>query len=329
LRAAARVRLIVLLIGGPILALTALDRAVVSSDAHWAWVAREVPPLTLDPYRLEGVLRSATPGRQNVPILGNSIAEMALDGEALERRFIEAGLRFPKLTIGGSPTVTFGMLADAVGSLEPRAAVYVASAPSLRSRDYLDHVYIYDLTAVPALFTAGEVWEEPGFHLGGIAGQVYVFARHRRALQRALLVRLGRLRWQRLQLDAERIRLRHMADGADTWQAWVRDDELDAYPNPNTRALGLLARRLRERDARLIVVDAPVHPIPLMLGMRRRLERYRAHLRELADSEGFALVSAEALPELDEDDFSDWVHANERGRERLTTYLAGYLADRL
>jgi hypothetical protein len=319
------VRLVALLIGGPILALIALDRAVVLSGAHWAWVAREVPPLTLDPYRLEGVMRSTKPGRHNVPILGNSIAEMALDGEALERRFADAGLRFPKLTIGGSPTVTFGMLSDAIGSLEPRAAVYVASAPSMRSRGYFDHVYSYDVTAVPEMFTVGELLEEPGFHLGGIARQAHVFARHRRALQRALLVRLGRLDWRRIQLEAERIRLRHLLDATDAWQAWVRDDEPDAYPNPNTLALVLLARRLREGDARLVVVDAPVHPIPMMLGIRTRVERYRAYLRELAGIEGFALVSVEALPELDEDDFGDWVHANQRGRERLTTYLADIL----
>jgi hypothetical protein len=306
-----------------------VDRALVGWDAHWAWVAREVPPLVLDPYRLEGVLRSTPHGPANLVLLGNSITEMAFDGAALERRFAERGLRFPKLTIGGAPALSFGMLAGAIAALEPTLAVYVVSPPALRSRGYQDHVYTYDAGAVAELFTPAEILAEPRFHIDGAAGQLHVLARHRRAMQRALLVRLGRLRWDELASEAGRLRLRHVQDGVDQWQSWLLEREPDAYPNPNTRSLGRLARCLRAHGGRLLVIEAPTHPIQALLVPRSRLEAAHAELLQLAKSEGFTLLSKTQLPPLDEDDFSDWVHTNARGRERLTAFLADTLAPML
>jgi hypothetical protein len=323
-RSGSHIRLIALLIGGPILALAAMDRAVVLWDSHWAWAARQVPPLVLDPYRVEALLRSTPAGSQNVPILGNSIAEMGLDAAMLEQRFAAAELRFPKLTIGGTPALTFGMMAEDIAALKPRAAIFVASAPSLRSRGYLDHVYTYDAAAAAKLFTPQEALAEALFHLHGAVGQLNVFARHRRALQRAVLVRTGRLDWADLERQSNRVRLRHMLEGSDAFQSWIRDRAPDELENPNTRALGHLAQRLRRLAAPLIVVEAPVHPLTELLAAKR-LKRYQTRLAELAETEGFTLIEADELPAMDENDFADMVHANPQGRERLT----GFIADRL
>jgi hypothetical protein len=310
---------------GPVLALAALDRAVVHWDAQWAWAAREVPPLVLDPYRIEALLRTTPPGRENVVLLGNSVLEEGFDADALAARFRERGLRFPKLTLAGSPAVSFGMLAGAVANLEPRAAVYVVSPPGLRSRGYVDEVYVYDVAAVPALFTASEVLAEPRFHLNGLVGQLDVFARHRRALQRAALVWMGRLSWLQLTADAKRVGFLAGREGRDSWVNWMKDPEPDVYPNPNTRALGYLAQRLRDVGTPLIVLQAPLHPMQMKLGIGKRVARYRSYLRELAAAEGFALVGEDQVPQLDTYDFADWVHANEHGRERLTRFLGDYL----
>ena len=287
---------------------------------------REVPPLVLDPYRLEGLLRATPPGPANVVLLGNSVTEMAFDRAALEARFRDRGLRFPKLTLGGSPALSFGMLADDVAALEPALALYVASPPSLRSRDYEDHVYTYDAGALAELFTPADVLANPRFHIDGAAGQLHVLARHRRAMQRAALVRLGRLEWGDLEREAAWIRVQHMQAGVDQWQTWVAEREPDAYPNPNTRALGRLARRVREAGGRLVVMEAPLHPVQALLLPRGRIAAARDELARLAAADGFTLLRKEDLPALGEDDFQDWVHANARGRERLTAFLADYLA---
>lgn len=320
------VRVALLLSVGPVLALVAVDRAIVHWRAHWAWVAREVPPLALDPYRLEGILRSTAPGRQNVLLLGNSVTEQGFDGGALEQRFAQRGLRFPKLTLGGAPALTFGMLAQPIAELEPTLALLVVSPPSLRSEGYEDYVYAYDAREVPELFSAREWLATPRFHIDGFAGQLHVLARHRRAMQRAALVWMGTLDWYGLEHEEAKARIGRMLDGADMLQAWLQQPVPDAYPNPNTRALGVLAQRLREHGARLVVLEAPSHPIQALLLPPERIAAAHRELEQLAAEDDFALVTREELPPLDEDDFSDWVHASARGRERLTAFLGDYLA---
>jgi hypothetical protein len=73
-------------------------------------------------------------------------------------------------------------------------------------------------------------------------------------------------------------------------------------------------------------MEAPTHPMQALLTPREKVARFRAELAELAAQQGFALIPAQALPELDEADFSDWIHASERGRERLTAFLGDALA---
>ena len=322
----ARLRLISLLVGVPLLALGGLDRALVDWRAQWVWAAREVPPLVFDPYRLEALLRTTPPGRANVLLLGNSVVEMGFDSAALERRFADRGLRFPKLTLGGAPALSFGMLADAIAELEPSLAVYVVTAPGLRSRGYLEDVHVYDARAVPELFTASEVLAEPAYHIDGAVGQANILARHRNALQRAALVRLGFTSWDALRPRADLAQLRKMLSGDNAWQSWVAEREPDTYPNPNTRALARLARKLRAAGARLLVIEAPMHPAQARLTPRVRIATQRAEVARLAAQEGFELIPASMLPALDEADFSDWIHASARGRERLTAFLGDTLA---
>ncbi len=327
----AGLRLALLLVIGPLALLFAADRALVLWPAHWAWVAREAPPLVVDPYRVEAVLRATPRDRRSVPILGNSIADRGLDSAMLEQRFAAQALRFPKATLGGSPALTYGMLADAVADLEPRAAIFVASAPALRTRTDLGRVHAYDVRAVPELFSAAEVLADPSFHLDGLVGELSIFARHRRALRQVALVRLGRVEWRQLEFERDRAKLEELVRGGgdEAWEAWLRDRVADDYPNANSRALARLARKLRERGGRLIVIDAPVHPIPLLLGARRRIPPYREALRALALAEDFDLIGADQLPDFDEDHFDDWVHLNERGRDRLTAAVADTIGPRL
>lgn len=319
-------RTALLLLLGPVLALIAMDRAVVLWPGHWDWVARSVPPLVLDPYRLEGVLRSTPPGHDQVLIVGNSIAETGLEPAVLADVFVDDHLRFTKATIGGSPALTFGMLANRLAELSPRAVVYVASAASLGANRGLDHVYTYDAFAVPELLGASEVLGAPREHLDAAIGQLHVFARHRRALRSALQVYSGQTDWDALRLRSDRVRLQHVMEGSDAWQTWLRDPDSDDYPNPNTRSLSRLARLLREAGSELVVVDAPVHPSPLLMGAEARLAEYRAALADLADTDGFRFFPATSLPEFRETHFTDFVHLNERGAERFTAAVGKLLA---
>jgi hypothetical protein len=120
-----------------------------------------------------------------------------------------------------------------------------------------------------------------------------------------------------------------MLGGQDQFQTWLKEPGPDVYPNPNTRALGVLAARLRARGSKLVVLEAPLHPVQVLLIPPDRIARADDELALLAAEDDFTLVTRSELPALEEDDFVDWAHASERGRERLTAFLGDYLARNL
>jgi hypothetical protein len=310
----------VLLIGGPILLLWGADRAIVLSRPHWEWVAREVPPQLLDPYRIEGILRTTPPGRRNVFLLGDSTMEASADVGALNRAFAAEGLRFRTLTIGGTPTVAFGFLAHPIAALRPSVAVLLVSPHSVRSENFLDSTYAYDARAVPDLFTARQVVADGSFHLEGLAEQSNVLFRHREAMQQAAAVRWGSGNWRRLTRERLREGLRQSLQGGGILR-WLRKREPETYPNPNTRAIELLARLLRAEGGRLVVIESPIHPLTGLFMRPERLEAFRGLLRGMAKRDGFIFVSAGELPEFELEDFRDQTHLNDRGRRAFTGAL--------
>jgi hypothetical protein len=303
-----------------------VDRAVVLYRPHWEWVVREVPPNQVDPYRVEGILRVTPPGRGNVPIMGDSTALASLDPRALGRDFADRGLRFLPITIGGAPAINFGMLASGVLALDPGAAILFVSPSSTRSKLAYDRIHVYDVRAVPALFGAGEVLRHWQFHLGGIASQANVLLRHRQVMRTAAAVRLGWTSWGRVQLDVVRARLRGIRRGEmGPLVEWLRDVEPDRYPNANTRAVVYLARRLAARDATLVLVESPVHPLTRLITPAAKVQAFRDYMAALARAEGATFIAAPELPTLDADDFEDQSHLNERGRQVMTEALGARL----
>jgi len=103
---------------------------------HWEWVARQVPPQILDPYRVEAILRTTPRGRRNVFLLGDSTMDAGRTSRPsiVPSRTRDCASR--TLSIGGSPTLAFGFLARAIAALEPSAVVLLVSPYSLRSRGF-------------------------------------------------------------------------------------------------------------------------------------------------------------------------------------------------
>jgi len=267
----------------------------------------------MDAYRVEALLRSSEPGEIDVAILGNSTAEAIFDAEALEER----DLRVLKLTIGGAPALSFGMLAGPLLALEPRAVILMLGLAGVQDTGYGIAGVSYDVRAVPALFTAAEVIADPGFHLDGLVRQSHVLARHRRSMQRALLVRTGRLSWERMRLDRMRDQMTNLIAGTNPTPAWARKRAPEVEANPNTRAIELLARRVGESGAAFIAMEAPLHPmITLLAGPR--LAAFRKALAALAEANGFLWLSTEELPRLGAEHFHDMHHVNEDGRRVFT-----------
>jgi len=321
-RTASRNGLLLLLLIGPILGLVALDRVVTLSEGHWAWAAREVPQGLLDPYRVEALLRSTRKGRQNVFILGDSVIDSALDVDRLNGALKESGRRYTVLRIGGSPTATFGFLTNRLVSLEPSAIILTVNGYTLRSRLFTDQIYTYDVRVVRDLFSWRDILAEPGFHLAGLVGQANILVGMRHSLQRALAVRLGLSSWDRVRLEQMRLQI-EASRGRGPIGRWIRSREIDRYPNPNTRAVALLARKARAAGTELVVLETPYHPHLALLAGERLLRAVRSELERMAREEGFTYLRAADMATLGIDDFKDHTHLNEAGRRVFTEAAIG------
>ena len=297
--------------------LVAVDRAVVLYTPHWKWAAREVPKGLLDPYRVEATLRSTEPGRHNVLILGDSVIDSALDMDRLGEGSGTEGRRYTLLTIGGSPTVAFGLLANQILALEPSAIILALNGYTLRSLGYYDQIYSYDLRAVPELFTFEDVLKEPGFHLSGLAGQANILVRRRHSLQRAAAVKFGFSSWDRIALEHSRLRF-EASIGKSPLKTWIRDRSPESYPNPNTRAVGRLSRLARNGGARLVVLETPFHPYLARLAGVKRLELIRAEIVRMSRDEGFDYLRIDEIVAIGIEHFRDQTHLNEEGRRIFT-----------
>jgi len=109
---------------------------------------------------------------------------------------------------------------------------------------------------------------------------------------------------------------------------WVREGERDIYPNPNTRAIDLLARRLRAAGSRFIVIEGPIPPGHGALPAPERTRAFREALRARAKAEGFTFVSAADMADFALEDFRDQTHLNARGRRTFTDALEKILRSR-
>ena len=314
------------IVGIPLLVLFAIDRAIVWYQPHWQWVAKEIPRQTYDPYRVEAQLRTIEPGRHNVLILGDSTSEASIDPKQLDRRFADQGLEFTILSIGGAPTVSFGLLANAVAALDPAAVVVFVSPYTLRSRGIYPHIHTYDARTVPALFTLEEILDHLPFHLSGLAGQAHVLVRHRRPMRHMAAIYLGLDDWSGYASERIQRKLKMLRNKIDSpLMTWMRDQAKapDVYPNPNTRALELLARRLA--GDRLVVVEASIHPLFGLLLRPQRLTAFRRTVEQIAAEQPLVFLDAATMPVLEEADFEDHSHLNARGRRRFTEALANHL----
>jgi hypothetical protein len=324
-----RFRLLALLVFGPLLALAIVDLGIARSSALWSWVANDFPRRLDDHYRAEALLRTLPAGREQVLLFGNSRADDSVDTAELAKRFADRGLAFHNLTVVGSGIVDVAMRAPAIASAAPGVALVMIDPASLRQEVVSDETFAYDTGVAARVFSVAEIAAEPDFHVTGVAGQLHVLARHRRSLQNTLLIGLGLESFPRLRFELMKRARREQKQERNAFVVWMKSREPDVWPNCNTRALEVLGERMREAGVRLIVVEAPAHPILIAPGIAPRIVAFEAEVARLAEKHGFEFLPATRFPELDTVHFKDLMHANENGRAVFTRALGDLLAERL
>jgi hypothetical protein len=310
----------------PVAGLSALDLAIARATPFWSWVATSFPRRVDDSFLAEATVLATPPGRENVVLLGNSRADDGVDLAALDARFAGRGRRFRNLTVVGSGVVDQAMRAREVTRLEPGLAIAVIAASELGDGDWAPETFTYDVRAASHIFTLRDVWDDPELHLAGIAGELHLLARHRRSFQTAARVILGRETFFQIRLELTKLAQEARGhDGPKPALAWLKTREPDVYPNRQTRALEWLADSLRAAGTRLVVVEAPNHPILVAPGIAPRVARFREFASELAARHDFAFVPATRFPAFELSEFKDLFHLNEAGRARFTATLGDEL----
>jgi len=324
----ARSRLAVLafLVLAPLGGLFALDFAIARATPFWTWVVASFPRRIDDSFLFEATVHATPPGRDNVVLLGNSRADDGVDLAALENRFLARGLHFRNLTVVGSGPIDGAMRARAVAELEPSTVIAVVAPSELRDADGVGETFAYDAVAAGQVFALRDFAADPEFHLAGIAGELHVLARHRRSLQNAALVRLGRESFVQIRLELMRLaRGRQRNPEPKLAVQWLTSPEPDPYPNANTRAVEFLAETLHAAGTRLVVVEAPSHLIQEAPKVKPRVERFRDYMTGLAGQHGFVFLPATRFPQLELEQFKDMIHVNESGRATYTAKLGDEL----
>jgi hypothetical protein len=319
----------------PLAGLVTLDQLIVRATPFWSWVAREFPRRTDDSFRAEAVIRALPSGRDNVILLGNSRADDAIDVARLQERFESRGLRFTNLTVVGSSLMDAAMRAREIAERAPGVVICVTDASSLRPGGWQEETFAYDWRAAASIFPLSDLWVEPAFHISGVAGESNILARHRRSLQNAAWVGLGRMSFLRIRLNLmreARTEPLHAAQHAPPQPKqkspvilWMKQKEADTYPNVNTRALVWLADTFAAAGTHFVVVEAPLNPLMTAPRVAPKVERFREYVDSLAAEHGFSFVPATRFPELDFPQFKDVIHLNESGRDVYTHALGDAL----
>ena len=156
-------RIVSLSLVGPLLSLWGVDRALVSSDELWTWVAREVPRRVADPYLVEGTIRSATPGPENIVVLGNSRADDGIDADLLDRELGHHNIRALNLTVAGTSLLHQAFVAPQVATLDSGLALLVLDAVALADPNPASTVWSYDRSVASEVFGPAASTSSPPF----------------------------------------------------------------------------------------------------------------------------------------------------------------------
>jgi hypothetical protein len=88
----------------------------------------------------------------------------------------------------------------------------------------------------------------------------------------------------------------------------------------------LFAQDIIAKGVRLTVMSGPVHPLIKQCYPEKIDARYESFLSQQAERLGFVYIPQSHLPPFTEDDFIDFTHLNESGRNKLTRFLGEYVS---
>lgn len=289
------------------------DTLLTRSTAFWTFCRERATSMATRPLKIEAKLRSRPPGTTQIAFVGSSVVAGAINSDRIAQQLdLDAG-DVLLLAIPAADTVEVSMLAGELIRARPRLVVHLATVWALWDHVTWTDLRLYDPAVAVALLGWRDLLAQHDVQASLLLGWSHVVIRHRAALRDILFApildgtaRLPARPAGEVREIRRRLQERRLATPEDF-----------ACPNIHTRALGVLARRLRSRQIPLAVVATPAND------WRRAPLRpqFNECLSAAARADGFVFVSESALPRFDGFDFRDATHMSARGQLKLTDAL--------
>ncbi|MBU0679588.1 MAG: hypothetical protein KJ626_15915 [Verrucomicrobia bacterium] len=320
--------LLILAIGQPLL---------LKWPVLWEQLYRFSMPFNDDPLRVEAVSRLARahhPARR-VLIVGSSQAREDFDIKRLNGELESDGIEVLNVGMsGGGPPIDMYMMMDEFIELEPDLIVYMPYFGSFYQSkyDYLKFRYYFDPRILPWLkkyVGYEDLLEKKEVVYDLAVSRVFPLYRYREFIQRGLMNLLTDISQGSVRQEAVRYALteiwtperfeEYFKEGMDPWY------EETSYTALNRDLFGAFAENLKEQGVTLLVIDGPSHAILERTYTDDLPGRHDRFLRDEAARLGYAYISLADMQPFTVEDFADFTHLNERGRQKLTTVLLDYL----
>lgn len=297
----------------------AVNFLLVNSEGFWLGVRAYARSVAAQPLTLEGFLRVLPRGSVDVAVLGNSVVNFGVEPNILASRLQLPPQVVKTMVLPGATDLELAMLLPELERIAPKQLIYITTVGAVyRPLDW-DNLRLYDPRVAVDMFDAGHWLREHTFHASGLLAWSNVVVRHRERIREALEAPLRNFDVvRRVEFQQQRRRELRFLRGQAT-----RDLNDFACPTYHTQAVGVIARRMRDIGANVIVVAAPLNnewdgnP-----DLQALLDECLG--RELAGTGATYIPRAEAT-EFPEGAFLDGYHLNQDGRAHFTADLARYV----
>ena len=316
-------RVLVLLLLAATVLYVGSDRLLRNSTAFWRFCARYSNSTHGRPLEIEASLALLEPGTLDLAVLGDSIAQSDLSVPRLAQGLGMATDRVLDLHLPAGSPVELAMMAPELVRALPRVVVLLAPVWILYETTEADDMRFYSPSMAPRLFSTREILADHTAHVSNALASTHVVVRHRDRLRRAIgAAATGRSPDSDLPDD-----LAHSPNAQPEAAAPSIGRRQPICPNPQTRAIAVLAERLQARGTSFTVVSTP------SLDERGHrpflLDTLDACLASMAAESGFLHIPSTEFHQPEAGEFSDPSHMNLVGRMRFTDELTRRIAPTL
>jgi len=310
-----------------------IQSLAVRNDAFWKFCYANGQSMMDDPLRVEAQFHMASreKGRNKILLVGSSEVREGLDAERLSADFSKEGYIFYNIGFSSGHPLDLFMLKNKLFRVSPVLILYMHDPRSFYS-DYafLKMPYYFDTNIIlPMLKYLGAkaMLSYQGILEEAILGRWLPLYKYRQPIKRALVNWLE----QRRKGDRQTLRQVYKENKPRSYfLETIAKEPKKQYAVTGMSALSqdlfsLFSKETVSRGIQFIVLEAPLHPLIGETYDKRICEENDAFLKAQAEAIGFVYLKTAPSVLFTEQDFIDFTHLNQRGREKLTLFLEEYL----